>query len=87
MSKTAIPVLDVGDIQATVLRPRPSPYKGQYAVLRIDDAAQGRKMLRRIIPHVAPAEEWWVPSVPAWFGVAFTYERTKGSRSTARIFG
>ena len=30
MSKTAIPVLDVGDIQATVLRPRPSPYKGEY---------------------------------------------------------
>ena len=70
-------MLDVGDIQATVLRPRPSPYKGEYVVLRIDDAAQGREMLRRIIPHVAPAEEWWVPSVPAWFGVAFTYSGLK----------
>jgi deferrochelatase/peroxidase EfeB len=31
-------------------------------------------MLRRIIPYVAPAEEWWVPSVPAWLGIAFTYQ-------------
>ena len=77
MSKTAIPVLDVGDIQAAVLRPRPSPYKGEYVVLRIDDAAQGREMLRRIIPHVAPAEEWWVPSIPAWFGIVFTYHGLK----------
>jgi Dyp-type peroxidase family len=77
MSKTTSPVLDVGDIQATVLRPRPSPYKGQYVLLRIDDAAQGREMLRRIIPHVAPAEEWWVPSVPAWFGVSFTFSGLK----------
>src|SRR6476620_9504213 len=77
MSKTAIPVLDIGDIQAAVLRPRPSPYKGQYVVLRIDDAAQGREMLRRIIPHVAPAEEWWEPSIPAWFGIVFTYHGLK----------
>ena len=51
--------LEISDIQATVLRPRPSPYKGEYIVLRIGDAAQGREMLRRIIPYVAPAEEWW----------------------------
>lgn len=69
-----VPTLEIGDIQATVLRPRPSPYRGEYVVLRIDNAAQGREMLRRIIPHVAPAEEWWVPSLPAWVGVAFTYQ-------------
>ena len=34
-------------------------------------------MLRRIIPHVAPAEEWWVPSIPAWFGIVFTYHGLK----------
>ena len=33
--------LEVSDIQATVLRPRPSPYKGEYVILRIDDAAAG----------------------------------------------
>jgi len=62
----SVPKLEVSDIQATILRPRPSPYKGEYIVLRIDDAVQGREMLRRIILYVAPAEEWWVPSIPAW---------------------
>jgi Dyp-type peroxidase family len=73
----AVPVLDVSDIQATVLRPRPSPYRGEYVVLRIDDAAQGREMLRRMIPHVAPADEWWLPTLPGWLGIAFTHEGLK----------
>jgi len=77
MSKTVIPVLDTSDIQAAVLRPRPSPYKGEYVLLRIDNAVQGREMLRRIIPHVAPAEEWWVPSIPAWFGIVFPHRGLK----------
>jgi hypothetical protein len=74
---SAFPTLEVSDIQATALRPRPSPYKGEYVVLRIDDATQGREMLRRIIPYVAPAEEWWVPSIPAWLGIAFSYQGLK----------
>ena len=73
----SISAIEVSDIQATVLRPRPSPYKGEYVVLRIDDAVQGREMLRRIIPYVAPAEEWWVPSIPAWLGIAFSYHGLK----------
>jgi len=72
-----VPTLDMSDIQATVLRPRPSPYKGEYVVLRIADAAQGREMLRRIIPYVATAEDWWVPSIPAWLGIAFTNQGLK----------
>ena len=43
-------------------------------MLRIDEAAQGREMLRRVIPYVATAEDWWVPSIPAWMGIAFTYQ-------------
>ncbi len=66
-------MIEVSDIQATVLRPRPSPYRGEYIVLRIDDAAQGREMLRRIIPSVAPAEDWWLPTLPGWLGIAFTF--------------
>jgi Dyp-type peroxidase family len=34
-------------------------------------------MLRRILPHVAPAEDWWVPSLPGWLGIAFTFEGLK----------
>jgi len=71
------PKLDVSDIQATILRPRPSPYKGEYVLLKIDEAVQGREMLRRIIPYVAPAEDWWTPSIPAWLGIAFTYQGLK----------
>jgi hypothetical protein len=34
-------------------------------------------MLRRIIPHVAPADDWWVPSLPGWLGIVFTYNGLK----------
>src|SRR5262245_28948103 len=74
---TRSPALETSDIQATVLRPRPSPYLGEYVVFRIDDPAQGREMLRRVIPHVAPADEWWVPSLPGWLGIAFTFAGLK----------
>src|ERR1700731_501245 len=77
MPTTSIPKIEVSDIQATVLRPRPSPYKGEYVVLRIDDGAQGREMLRRILPHVAPAVDWWAPTLPGWLGIAFTYQGLK----------
>ena len=73
MVSKAVPAVEASDIQATILRPRPSPYYGEHVVLHIDDAAQGREMLRRIIPYVAPAVDWWVPSIPAWVGIAFTY--------------
>src|SRR5262245_66514046 len=69
--------LETSDIQATVLRPRPKPDCGEYVVLRIGDAEQGREMLRRSLPHVAPADEWWVPSLPGWLGIAFTFEGLK----------
>jgi Dyp-type peroxidase family len=74
---TDAPTLEVSDIQATILRPRPHPYKGEYVILRIDDASQGREMLRRLLPHVAPADEWWKPSLPGWLGIAFTFQGFK----------
>jgi Dyp-type peroxidase family len=77
MPTPEVPALEVSDIQATVLRPRPSPYRGEYLILRIDDAAQGREMVRRLLPHVAPAEDWWVPALPGWLGIAFTYQGLK----------
>jgi Dyp-type peroxidase family len=74
---TRSPALETSDIQATVLRPRPKPYCGEYVILRVGNAKQGREMLRRILLHVAPADEWWVPSLPGWLGVAFTFEGLK----------
>jgi len=77
MLTTQAPVLDTNDIQATVLRPRPSPYRGEYIILRVGDIGQGREMLRRVLPYVAPADQWWVPSLPGWLGIAFTFEGLK----------
>ncbi|WP_202814664.1 Dyp-type peroxidase [Bradyrhizobium tropiciagri] len=71
------PALETSDIQATVLRPRPKPYCGEYVVLRIGNAEQGREMLRRVLPHIAPADEWWAPSALGWLGIAFTFEGLK----------
>src|SRR5215470_13692397 len=75
--KAATTEVDASDVQATILRPRPRPYRGEYVILRIGDASQGREMLRRILPHVAPADEWWTPSVPGWLGITFTFEGLK----------
>jgi Dyp-type peroxidase family len=77
ISTTEAPVIEASDVQAIVLRPRPRPYLGEYVILRIGDAGQGREMLRRILPHVAPADEWWVPSLPGWLGIGFTFEGLK----------
>jgi Dyp-type peroxidase family len=77
MLTTQVPLVEASDIQATVLRPRPRPYRGEYVILRIDNAGQGREMVRRMLPHVAPADEWWVPSLPGWLGIAFTFEGLK----------
>src|SRR5258708_29923976 len=74
---TYVPTLEVSDIQATVLRTRPSPYRGEYLIVRIDDAIQGREMLRRVIPHVAPADNWWAPTLPGWLAIAFTFQGLK----------
>ena len=79
--------LQLSDIQATVLRPRPSPYRGKYFVLRIDDAAQGRALLGKLLPHIAPAEADWSPSMGAWLGIAFSYAGLKALGLPAASLG
>jgi Dyp-type peroxidase family len=69
--------LEEQDIQAVVLRPRPAPYCGRYIVLRVDDARQGREMLRRLTPHIATSDHWWEPKLSAWIGIVFTYSGLK----------
>lgn len=55
-------MLELGDIQSGVLRPRPTPYAAAYLVFRIDDRDSGRRLLARIAPVVASAAQ---PSSPA----------------------
>ncbi|MEU4330940.1 Dyp-type peroxidase [Nonomuraea dietziae] len=72
-SASAAQVLELDDIQGTVLRQRPSPYVGAYFLLRVDDAADGRRMLAHLAPRVASAARWWEPPDRAWFSVALSH--------------
>jgi len=69
---TRVPMLDLDQIQATVLRLRPAPYFGSHVALRVDNAQAGRELLRRLTPHVDSAANWWRPA-GAWLSVAISY--------------
>jgi len=69
---THAPILDLHEIQATVLRLRPAPYFGSHVALRVADAQAGRELLRRLTPHVDSAANWWRPA-SAWLSVAISY--------------
>ena len=69
--------LDLDDIQSGALHERPSPYVGKYVLLRIDDRAAGRELVRRllsVVDHGRPSSE---PRHGAWVTVTFTYQGLK----------
>ena len=61
----ARPVLELDDIQAATLRPRPSPYAGAYVLVRIDDRRDGRELLRRALPAITTAADRVDPTAQA----------------------
>ena len=69
---TSAPTLDLHEIQATVLRPRPAPYFGTHVLFRIDDARAGREFIRRLAPHIASATNWW-NAATAWLEIGISY--------------
>ncbi len=71
------PALELDDIQAGVLLPRPFPYVATYLLFRIDDASAGRRMLRQLIPDLASAANPAPRESDAWLSVAFTYHGLK----------
>src|SRR5215470_330958 len=66
------PTLELDEIQAIVLRPRPAPYFGTHILLRVDDAQAGRAFLRRLTPHVDSAAGWR-DAANAWLAVGISY--------------
>jgi Dyp-type peroxidase family len=75
---TANVTLEVDDIQAAVLYPRPSPYVGALILVRVDDRRDGRELLRRVIPTlVTAAPSGQDPHREAWAAVALTFEGLK----------
>lgn len=67
-------MLDLGDIQSGVLRPRPTPYAAAYVVVRIDDRQAGRALMRRARDVVASAADVTNPAGEAWVNVALTFQ-------------
>jgi Dyp-type peroxidase family len=49
--------LDLDDIQAGVLRPRPTPYAATYVLFRIDDRAAGRALIGRLAQVVSSVSD------------------------------
>src|SRR5215204_2778052 len=60
------------DIQSGALHERPSPYVGRYLLLRIDDRAAGRELVRRLHPFVDSGRPSADPVHDAWLTVAVT---------------
>ncbi len=68
--------LELHDIQAGALYERPSPYVGTYLLLRIDDRADGRELVRRLHRIAKPASGADTADETS-LTVAFTYHGLK----------
>src|SRR4051812_43173249 len=69
--------LELDDIQSGALHERPSPYVGTYLLLRIDDGAAGRELVRRLHGLVDAGRPSTDPARDAWITAGFTYQGLK----------
>ena len=67
------PALELDDIQSGALQERPSPYVGTYLLLRIDDRAAGRELVRRLHRLAQDQRGAANPDQETSVTVAFTY--------------
>jgi Dyp-type peroxidase family len=74
MTATAANTLELDDIQSGALHPRPSPYAGRHLLLRIDDRAAGRELVKRLHGIVDAGRPSSDPAGDGWLTVAFTYQ-------------
>src|SRR4051812_1234795 len=72
MSDTTSNVLELDDIQAGVLRPRPTPYAATYIGFRIDDRKTGRELMQRVSKVVTSAANPKGPLADVSVSVAVT---------------
>ncbi len=70
-------LLELDDIQSGVLRPRPTPFAATYIILRIDDRAAGRALMRRLSEIVASAAHPESPARDTWVSVSLTFAGLK----------
>jgi Dyp-type peroxidase family len=69
--------LELDDIQAGVLRPRPTPYAATYVIFRIDDRDAGRNLICRLSTVVASAAHPESPVRDTWVSVALSFQGLK----------
>jgi Dyp-type peroxidase family len=79
---TGVPLLELDEIQATVLRQRPAPYFGTHVLLHVDDAPAGRGLLRRLTPFVDSSAGWRI-AANAWLAVGISYAGLEALRVPA----
>ncbi len=65
--------IELEDIQSGALHERPNPYVGRYLLLRIDDRAAGRELVRRLHSFVESSRLSADPTQDTSVTVAFTY--------------
>jgi Dyp-type peroxidase family len=76
MTTKSTVALELDDIQAGALEPRPVPYAGLYQILRLDDRHEARKLLRRLIPYLDSVTSF-DPETPVSLAVAFSFQGLK----------
>lgn len=69
--------LELADIQAGAIHPRPSPYAGAYILLRVDDRRQGRTLVQRLLPRLDSAAVRGTPGNQASLAVSFSFQGLK----------
>ena len=82
-----MPALELDDIQSGVLRPRPTPFAATYIVLRIDDCAAGRELMRRLSGVVASAAHPESPARDTWVSAALTFQGLRALGVSAASLG
>jgi Dyp-type peroxidase family len=68
--------LELNDIQAGALQPRPVPYKGVYQIVRLDERYAGRELLRRLIPYLNSVASF-DPKLPVSLAVGLSFQGLK----------
>ena len=76
MTAKSTVTLELDDIQAGALEPRPVPYAGLYQILRVDDRHAGRELLRRLIPYLDSVASF-NPKIPVSLAVALSFQGLK----------
>jgi Dyp-type peroxidase family len=69
--------LELDDIQAGVLRPRPAPYAATYILVRVDDRKAGKQLVRRLADVVTSAAGAATATADTGVSVALTYHGLK----------